>query len=164
MPIRPATAADVPAMKKVIAATELFPEDMLDDMMAPFLSGNSLGELWFVATASNAVGLGYCAQERMTEGTWNMLLIAVDPVEQNKGFGQELMAYAEQTTRQRGARILLVETSGLSEFEPTRNFYRNQNYEEEARLRDYYKHGEYKIIFRKSLLKKCCNNGVRPQT
>jgi ribosomal protein S18 acetylase RimI-like enzyme len=151
MPIRPANAADVPAMKRVIAATELFPEDMLDDMMASFLNENSLEELWFVATASNAVGLGYCAQERMTEGTWNVLLIAVDPEHQNKGFGKELMAYAEQTTRERGARILLVETSGLSEFERTRNFYRSRSYEEEARLRDYYKHGEDKIIFRKAL-------------
>jgi ribosomal protein S18 acetylase RimI-like enzyme len=151
MPIRPATAADVPAMKKIISATELFPKEMLDDMMAAYLNGNNSDELWFVATSANLVGLGYCAQERMTEGTWNMLLIAVDPQHQNKGFGKEVMAHAEQTTREQGARILLVETSGLPEYERTRNFYRSRSYTEEARVRDYYKHGEDKIIFRKAL-------------
>jgi ribosomal protein S18 acetylase RimI-like enzyme len=49
----------------------------------------------------------------------------------------------------RGARMLLVETSGLDGFARTRAFYRRLGYGEEARIRDFYRAGEDKIVFRK---------------
>ena len=48
-------------------------------------------------------------------------------------------------------RFLLVETSGLPEFEDTRRFYRTRGYGEEARIRDFYTSGEDKVIFRRAL-------------
>jgi ribosomal protein S18 acetylase RimI-like enzyme len=51
----------------------------------------------------------------------------------------------------RGARVLLVETSGLPSFERTRAFYRKCGYDEEARIRDFYKAGDDKIVYRKML-------------
>jgi ribosomal protein S18 acetylase RimI-like enzyme len=51
----------------------------------------------------------------------------------------------------RGERILLVETSGLESFEYVRAFYRRSGYNEEARIREFYKTGDDKIIFRKAL-------------
>jgi RimJ/RimL family protein N-acetyltransferase len=51
----------------------------------------------------------------------------------------------------RGERILLVETSGLPEFERTRAFYAKHGYEEEARIREFYRAGEDKVVFRKAL-------------
>jgi ribosomal protein S18 acetylase RimI-like enzyme len=50
-----------------------------------------------------------------------------------------------------GARMLLVETSGLASFERQRTFYRKCGYNEEARIRDFYQAGEDKIVFRKAL-------------
>ncbi len=51
----------------------------------------------------------------------------------------------------RGGRMLLVETSGLPDFERTRAFYRKCGYEEEARIRDFYAAGDDKVVFRKVL-------------
>jgi ribosomal protein S18 acetylase RimI-like enzyme len=51
----------------------------------------------------------------------------------------------------RGERLLLVETSGLASFERTRAFYRKCGYNEEARIRDFYKAGDDKIVYRKGL-------------
>ena len=87
----------------------------------------------------------------MTEGTWNALLLAVRPDRQGKGLGAALMNDIEQTLARREERILLVETSGLDAFERTRNFYRKNGYEEEARIREFYAEGEDKIVFRKAL-------------
>ena len=53
--------------------------------------------------------------------------------------------------RGRGERLLLVETSGLGSFDLTRQFYRKNGYDEEARIRDYYGPGDDKVIFRKAL-------------
>lgn len=46
---------------------------------------------------------------------------------------------------------LQVETSGLESFEYVRGFYRKSGYDEEARIREFYKAGEDKIVFRKAL-------------
>lgn len=149
--IRPTLAEDTPALKRVIDATGLFPSEWLDDMLAPYLSLAPSEDVWLTSDDVAVSGLLYCAPERMTEGTWNMLLIAVDPSAQGKGIGGALNARLETILVERGARILLVETSGLPEFEPTRRFYHGKGYTEEARIRDFYRKGEGKIVFRKAL-------------
>lgn len=149
--IRVMVSADLPRLKAAIDATGLFPAAMLDDMAAPFLSGGSTTESWFVADRGGAIGLVYVADERMTSGTCNMLLIAVDPAEQSRGVGSRLVRHVEDHLARQGKRILLVETSGLPEFEPTRMFYLGNGYGIEARIRDFYQAGEDKIVFRKEL-------------
>lgn len=149
MTIRPLTANDLAPLRAVIDATGLFPGEMLDDMAAPHLRGEAAGELWL--TTADTTALAYAAAERMTEGTWNLLLIAVHPDRQRQGIGAALVAEVEARLRAAGVRLLLVETSGLDEFEPTRGFYRALGFTEEGRIRDYYKAGEAKVIFAKAL-------------
>jgi ribosomal protein S18 acetylase RimI-like enzyme len=149
--VRPFRAEDLPAAKAVIDSTGLFPSELMDDMTTSFLSGSS-HELWFVAEQEEGVcAVAYAAPERMTDGAWNLLLIAVREDRQGRGQGAALTRAVEAVLAERGARILLVETSGLPEFERTRAVYRSLDYVEEARVRSYYADGEDKIIFWKSL-------------
>lgn len=120
-------------------------------MVAPFFAAEPCQEFWLAAAKPEPIAVAYCAQERMTEGTWNQLLLAVHPDHQGKGTGTEIMRQTEQALREQGERVLLVETSGTAEFDRTRGFYRKNGYEEEARIRDYYEAGDDKIVFRKSL-------------
>ncbi len=149
--IRPVRADDLPALKRVIDGTGLFPSDMLDDMIGGFLKGEEPDQFWLTLDDGGPVAVAYYTPERMTEGTWNLLLIAVHPDRQGQGIGAMLQGHVERQLAARGERILLVETSGLPEFERTRNFYRKLGYGEEARIRDFYKQGEDKIVFRKAL-------------
>lgn len=151
MNVRAATRADSAAIKPVIDATGLFPSEMLDDMMRGYLDGSAPGDMWFVSGAPEIIAAAYCAPERLTSGTWNLLMIAVDPASQGRGVGAALMRHVERILADRGERILLVETSGLPEFERVRRFYRGIGYGEEARIRDFYQHGEDKVVFRKAL-------------
>jgi ribosomal protein S18 acetylase RimI-like enzyme len=149
--IRPIVASDVDELKHVIDRTGLFPSEMLDDMIGPYLAGNAEQELWLTLIQGAPIAILYCIPEPMTEGTWNMLLIAVDPAVQGVGSGSALVSSAEAILLERGARLLLVETSGLPEFEATRRFYSRRGFVEEARIRDFYQRGEDKVVFTKAL-------------
>jgi ribosomal protein S18 acetylase RimI-like enzyme len=149
--IRPVTPGDMPALKAVIDATGLFPSEMLDGMVAGFFSGEAVNDSWLTVEEGEPVAVAYYVPERMTQGTWNLLLIAVHPDRQGQGIGAALMHHVERLLAARGERVLLVETSGLPDFERTRAFYRRIGYEQEARIRDFYQAGEDKIVFRKAL-------------
>jgi ribosomal protein S18 acetylase RimI-like enzyme len=87
----------------------------------------------------------------MTDRTWNLQLIAIHPDRQGQGRGAALLHYVEKTLAARKGRMLLVETSGLPDFDRTRAFYVKCGYQEEARIRDFYTTGDDKIVFRKVL-------------
>ena len=149
--IRPITPNDLPALKIVIDANDLFPSNMLDEMISDYFSNEDSNNYWFTYDDGKPVAIAYCAPEKMTEGTWNLYLIAVHPDYQGSGRGTSMLRYIEQKLADRGERILLVETSSLDSFEGTREFYRKCGYDKEAQIRDFYQAGEDKIIFRKSL-------------
>jgi ribosomal protein S18 acetylase RimI-like enzyme len=149
--IRPIVRADLPALKRIIASTDLFPPDMLDGMMEGHWNGSSHPALWLTYGDPHPLAIAYAAPEPMTDGCWNLYLIAVHADHHGQGIGQALMRYVEDTLAVEGVRVLLVETSGDDGFARTRNFYRQSHYEEEARIREFYQAGEDKIIFRKAL-------------
>jgi ribosomal protein S18 acetylase RimI-like enzyme len=153
--IRRLTPADLPAVADLIDATGLFPFALLVDMVRPYFAqadGAAQGdEHWVVLDHGGPTAVAYWAPERMTQGTWNLLLIAVHPQQQGQGVGRTLLVHIEHSLAAAAQRVLLVETSGLPEFEPTRRFYLGNGYEQEACIRDYYDAGEDKIVFRKLL-------------
>ena len=149
--IRPVEAADLPALKAVIDATGLFPSGLLDEMISSYLGATDQSELWLTYDSAGPAAIAYCAPEQMTEGTWNLYLIAVHPDHQGKSIGSALLKFIEDRLAAQGERILLVETSGLEGFERTRAFYRKCGFHEEARIREFYQAGEDKIVFRKVL-------------
>jgi ribosomal protein S18 acetylase RimI-like enzyme len=149
--IRPLVADDLPAVKKVIDATGLFPSDMLDEMAGPYLDAPGADEFWLTSVETDVVGVAYCAPERMAEGTWNLYLVAVRPDAQRGGQGAALVRAVEQRVAGEGGRVLLIETSGLGTFAGQRAFYDSLGYREEARIRDFYRAGEDKVVFWKSL-------------
>ena len=153
--IRLSTPDDTNALLALTDATGLFQPNQLDEvrqMLADYFGGDSDSDRFWIADDDNGlVGVAYCEPERMTDGTWNLQLIAIRPDRQGQGRGAILLRYVEQTLVERGGRMLLVETSGLPDFERTRAFYGKCGYEEEARIRDFYAAGDDKIVFRKVL-------------
>jgi ribosomal protein S18 acetylase RimI-like enzyme len=153
--IRLTTLDDVTALIALAEASGLFEPSqteylaqMLDEH---FSDKRETEDLWFTDYAHEPVGMAYVAPERMTEGTWNLYLIAVHPHHQKQGRGKSILRHVEQVLKERGERILLVETSGTEDFEYVREFYRKNGYKEEARIREFYTAGVDKIVFRKAL-------------
>lgn len=143
---------DLPHVKTVLDSIELFPSDMLEDMISDFMNNPVTAEIWFTATENHVpVSIGYCAPEQLTQGTYNLLAIGVRSDLQGKGIGQAMMAYLEEKLRNNGHRVLIVETSGTEAFELTRKFYTQMGYSKEAVIRDFWKEGDDKVVFWKKL-------------
>ncbi len=153
--IRPTTPDDTTALIAIAKAIGFFqPKDLedLSEMLADYNGCDSDSDhFWITDDDNGPVGVAYCEPERMTDGTWNLQLIAIRPDRQRQGRGATLLRYVEQTLTARGGRMLLVETSGLPDFFRTRAFYASCGYEDEARIRDFYAAGDDKVVFRKVL-------------
>jgi ribosomal protein S18 acetylase RimI-like enzyme len=86
-----------------------------------------------------------------TDRTYDLYWIAVDPSAQRHGSGSRLLAEVERRLRERGARLLVVETSSRDEYEATRRFYSARGLREVARMRDFYAPADDRLIYTKHL-------------
>lgn len=149
--IRPLKRTDLERVAFLADVNEMFPLQMLPDMTAGHFAGDTLAHRWIVFDDGTVRAAAYYVPEPLTDGTWNVLMIAVDPATHGQGIGSQLMHFIEHELTGEGGRILLVETSGTLDFKRTRGFYDRLGYEREGRIREYYAAGDDKIIFRKRL-------------
>lgn len=110
-------------------------------------------DYYFGIAESGGNVLGYCCYgpAPMTEGTFDLYWICVYPDKKNAGIGKKLMAWAEDQIKQRKGRLIVVETSGRSQYESTRSFYLKIHYKEECRIKDFYKPGDDRVIYTKRI-------------
>jgi GNAT superfamily N-acetyltransferase len=97
------------------------------------------------------VGFVYWAPAEMTDRTWQLWWIAVRSDLQSRGFGAGLLAHCEAEVRAAGGRLLLIETSSLPGYQPTRRFYLRHGYGGPSRVPDFYADGDDLLVFRKRL-------------
>jgi ribosomal protein S18 acetylase RimI-like enzyme len=150
--IRAARDTDRPDVLDLAADSGLFDASgaaLVGERFDAFVLGDE--SAWFIADDPGPAGVVYCAPEPLTDRCWNVLMLAVRPAAHGRGVGQALMRHIEAAFSVRGARLLLVETSGLPAFERPRRFYAGLGYREVARIPDYYAAGDDKIVFTRML-------------
>jgi ribosomal protein S18 acetylase RimI-like enzyme len=150
--IRPIIEADIEYLKDVLDSIELFPSEILEDMISDYFTNPDNEEIWFTGIDHDIpISLGYCAPEKLTDGTFKLYAIGVKNNLQGKGIGKLMMTFIAEELRLSGHRILIVETSSTHDFELTRKFYENLSYSKEAVIRDFWKDGDEKVIYLKKL-------------
>jgi ribosomal protein S18 acetylase RimI-like enzyme len=82
----------------------------------------------------------------MTQGTFELYWIAVDPSSLRRGLGSDLLERAERESLLQGCRKMAVETSSRRDYAPALSFYRRHGYRVEARVPDFYAPGDDKLI------------------
>ena len=147
MIVEPAKPEDRQGILAVTANIDIF-SDEEKDTVRELWDEQEKGYHFLVAREGERL-LGYsCFGERaLTEGTYDLFWIAVDPSARRLGAGKALMRATESEVQKRGGRLLVVETSGLDKYESTRTFYDAAGYEKEAVIRDFYKPGDDLVIF-----------------
>ena len=150
--IRRVARKDIKGLREVLDSIELFPSEMLEDMISDYFDNPETEDIWFTKIQNEKpVSIGFCAPERLTEGTYNLHAIGVKNNLQGNGIGGDMMEYIEDYLKSKSHRILIVETSSDPEFRLTRKFYSKRNYTQEATVREFWKEGDDKVIFWKKL-------------
>jgi GNAT superfamily N-acetyltransferase len=88
----------------------------------------------------------------LTEGVYDLYWIVVDRATQKKGSGRYLLEYVEREVKKRGGRMLIIETSSQESYGETIRFYEKNSYQLAARIKDFYRIGDDKLVFSKVLI------------
>jgi len=155
--IEPAVGKDGSQIHAINVSIELFSQEeveCVDELWQEYQDqGAERSGYYFLVDRENEQVLAYtCYGPRaLTDRTYDLYWIAVDPRSRHTGIGRRLLAATEVAVRKLGGRLLVVETSGLPEYAPTRSFYIATGYQLEATLKDFYKEGDDLVIFTKHL-------------
>jgi len=156
--LRPMVKADRQPVLELIRATGFFTPDevkVAEELIDIYLQQPDQRD-YFIVVVENEQGrvAGYMTYgpTPLTEGTWDLYWIAVSPADQGKGYGQQLVRWLEEEVRKRKGRLIIIETSSQPKYEPTRKFYEKLGYAEVARIPDFYRPGDDRVIFGKYFL------------
>jgi GNAT superfamily N-acetyltransferase len=156
--IHPTAIADTPAILAIAEGTNVFkPMEIqaLKEVLDDYHDSNHLQGHRCVSYYKDGqvIGFAYYAPTCMTDRGWHLYWIAVSKHIHARGIGGELLRYVEEDIRREGGRQLLIETSSLPHYEPTRKFYLKHDYEKACVQPDYYADGDDMVVFRKHFTK-----------
>ncbi len=155
--IRAMTAEDAAEVIEVVVAADMFTADevpFLEEMLSGYeAAARDEGHVAVVVDEGpmGVAGVAYYRPKEAADRVWDLTMIAVRPALQGHGLGRALLLHVEQDLRDRGERLLLVDTSGTTRYDRTREFYQRCGYSQEARVRDYWEDGDDLVIFSKRI-------------
>jgi len=156
--IRELIKKDRKNLRSIIVDTNHFNEDEVDVAME--LIDASLKDpkqkdyiVKVYVNDDNELVAGYiCYGKRpLTESTYDLYWIAVDPKIHGKGIGKQLVKYMEEDLKAGGGNLILIETSGKAEYEGERRFYEKCGYKTQTVIKDFYRSGDDLFVFCKYL-------------
>jgi len=154
--IRAMTKEDKSAIMQILRHTPEFKpaevvvaEEVIDAYLA---DPHGSGYITLVAELDSAI-IGYICfgPTPLTDGTWDIYWMAVDPNRRRQGIGSVLMEAAIENIRGVGGRLAVIETSSTPAYESTRRFHTKHGFETMARIPDFYTIGDDMLIMRKQM-------------
>lgn len=94
-----------------------------------------------------AVGFACYGPTPMTEGTYDLYWLFVDPEQQRRGIGSALLREVEKAIRRARGRMLIADTSSSRSYLPARRFYKDHGFHKVAEVRDYYCPGDSRFTY-----------------
>ncbi|MBI5599742.1 MAG: GNAT family N-acetyltransferase [Deltaproteobacteria bacterium] len=155
--VREVERADRPAIISIIEKSGNLSEEEKDcarELLDVYLKEGLGGDYRFIAAAGEKdapVGYACYGPVSLSEGVYDIYWILVDPEFQGMGAGRALVGHIEGLFKRHGGRMLVVETSSTASYERARSFYLRCGFREEARIRDFFKPGDDKVIYVKGI-------------
>lgn len=154
--IRPPSPAHHDTILRILKDTGVFSREELEvagEVLDCHLhDGEASGYLAYVLLLEDAPAGYICfGPTPLTQNTWDVYWLAVDPERQRLGMGRELVSFAEKVIKQQSGRLMLIETSSRADYKSAHKLYLASGFSEECVVKDFYSPGDSKIIFSKRL-------------
>lgn len=152
--VRPYDSRDRERLLAILGNCEMFRPDeiavaaeILDEAAQAGPSGHYKT---LVAEADGrAIGWSCHGLVPMTDATYDLYWIAVDPKQQSRGIGRMLLETVQRTLSNANGRWLLAETSSTAAYEKTRAFYLRAGFSVVGNVPDFYRPSDGKVTFAK---------------
>jgi len=153
--IRALESTDVPSLVALVEASGVFrPEEVeiaREVLEAAAAKGDASGYFCGVASGDDPTGFACWGPTPCTVGTFDLYWLVVHPRSQGRGAASRLLDEAEADVRRRGGRQLIAETSSTDPYTPARSFYESRGFRAAARVPDFYRVGDDKVVYVKPL-------------
>lgn len=155
--MRPLAPGDVSSLVGLVEASGVFrPEEVevaREVLEACAAKGEASGYFGRVedGEAGDPRGFACWGPTPCTQGTFDLYWLVVHPRAQGRGAATRLLAEAEADVRRRGGRQLIAETSSTDPYAPARSFYEARGFCAAARIPDFYRPGDAKVVYVKPL-------------
>jgi GNAT superfamily N-acetyltransferase len=146
-------ADDLEAIRAIVASTDMFYPEEIDMAVAlaeacvedgPEESGY---HAYVAFDGGEPVGYICFGPTALTQGTFDLYWLVVDKKTQGRGFGKELVRFVSRTVRSQGGRLVIAETSGRPDYQPTRAFYDRSGFTVVGDVPDFYREGDARITY-----------------
>lgn len=155
--IRKLKAKDREVISAILKNTAMFTDKEIDvalELIDVYLNNkNQKDYLVYVAETAQEEVVGYVCYgpTAVAEGTYDLYWIAVAGNYQGRGIGKQLLTFTEEEVRKLKGRLIIIETSSQEKYASTQNFYLGNRYILAARIKDYYRAGDDRLIYVKYL-------------
>jgi ribosomal protein S18 acetylase RimI-like enzyme len=148
-------ATDIPSLVALVEASGVFRAEEVEVarevLEAAAAKGEASGYFCRVEAEGAPTGFACWGPTPCTVGTFDLYWLVVHPRSQGRGGASRLLAEAEADVRRRGGRQLIAETSSTDLYTPARSFYESRGFRAQARVPDFYRVGDDKIVYVKPL-------------
>jgi ribosomal protein S18 acetylase RimI-like enzyme len=146
-------------------------KDCAVELLDVYLEDPLQQEYFFIAATDatdRPIGFVCYGETPLTDAVYDLYWIVVDPEYRRRGVASRLLVQTEEILRglgrgegaegqggrgASGARLLVAETSGGAGYAPAHGLYLKNGFNEEARIKSFYKPGDDLVIFVKRLEK-----------
>lgn len=151
-----ARASDVEEIRRIVTAAAAFSAEEVDiacELVQERIEKGRASGYEFIFASRGGRLIGYTCYGRTpgTEKAYDLYWIAVDPGEGRSGLGAELLARTERAVFEAGGAFLIAETSSTAPYRHARNFYIKTGFEKLVEIDDFYRQGDNKVIYRKTI-------------
>ena len=150
------TTADIEAVRTLVASTDKFTAaetGIAVELVEERISKGRASGYEFILAQMDGRTVGYACYgpTPATDTSFDLYWIVVGVDTQGHGVGRQLLAKSEEAIRLAGGKHVYVDTSSQESYAPTRAFYKRTGFRKVAELPDFYRAGDNKIIYVKSL-------------
>jgi GNAT superfamily N-acetyltransferase len=148
--------SDIKRVMEIVESTKFFYDHEIEvaaELVAERLSHGESTGYHFVFAEVDGVTVAYSCfgPISMSKTCFDLYWIATHNDYRGKGIGKKLLEETYSQAKRMGCKIIIAETSGLEHYAPTRAFYISNNFDMEARLKNFYDEGDDKLFYTKRI-------------